>query len=124
MGATTTNRSIAARAMVLLQILVFIMLPLLALAQGPSNGNGNNGERQPDVLNDLLGDGRSISLTWQRIVGGFILILIGILLTFRGYRHYRFTMFLAGFITGCVIVYSILANVEPQQGWNRRQIIY
>ncbi|KAH7059665.1 hypothetical protein BKA57DRAFT_512635 [Linnemannia elongata] len=124
MGATTTNRSIAARMMVLLQILVLIMLPFLALAQGPSNGNGNNGERQPDVLNDLLGDGRSISLTWQRIVGGFILILIGILLTFRGYRHYRFTMFLAGFITGCVIVYSILANVEPQQGWNRRQIIY
>ncbi|KAG0069079.1 hypothetical protein BGZ90_000333 [Linnemannia elongata] len=124
MGATTTNRSIAARVMVLLQFLILIMLPLLALAQGPSNGNGNNGERQPDVLNDLLGDGRSISLTWQRIVGGFILILIGILLTFRGYRHYRFTMFLAGFITGCVIVYSILANVEPQQGWNRRQIIY
>ncbi|KAK3838319.1 MAG: hypothetical protein JOS17DRAFT_770690 [Linnemannia elongata] len=109
--------------MVSLQTFVLLMLPLLALAQGPSNGN-NNGERQPDVLNDLLGDGTSTSLTWQRIVGGFVLILIGILLTFRGYRHYRFTMFLAGFIAGCVIVYSILANVEPQQGCNHRQIIY
>ncbi|KAF9912884.1 hypothetical protein EC991_007496 [Linnemannia zychae] len=116
MGAS--NRSIAARLMGSLQILFFFMLPLLAFAQQPNNG------RQPDVLNDLLGDGKSISLTWQRIVGGFILLLIGVLLTFRGYRHYRFTMFLAGFIAGCVIVYSILANVEPAQGWNRRQIIY
>ncbi|KAF9154533.1 hypothetical protein BG015_000677 [Linnemannia schmuckeri] len=120
-AATTTNRSNAARLTVTLQILVLFMLPFLTLAQDPSNGNGEN---QPGASNDLLGDGRSISLTWQRIVGGFILILIGILLTFRGYRHYRFTMFLAGFIVGCVIVYSILANVEPQQGWNRRQIIY
>lgn len=65
------------------------------------------------MLNDLLGDGRSISLTWQRIVGGFILILIGILLTFRGYRHYRFTMFLAGFITGCKysLVYFLTLKV-------------
>ncbi|KAG0367827.1 hypothetical protein BGX24_003072 [Mortierella sp. AD032] len=119
MGADS-NRSIATRLMMgPLQIIFLFILPLLALAQQP-----NNGTRQPDVLNDLLGDGRSISLTWQRIVGGFVLLLIGILLTFRGYRHYRFTMFLAGFITGCVIVYSILANVEPSQGWNRRQIIY
>ncbi|KAG0271112.1 hypothetical protein BGZ95_001136 [Linnemannia exigua] len=119
MGAAS-NRSIATRLMMgPLQILFLFTLPLFALAQQP-----NNGTRQPDVLNDLLGDGKSISLTWQRIVGGFVLLLIGILLTFRGYRHYRFTMFLAGFIAGCVIVYSILANVEPSQGWNRRQIIY
>ncbi|KAG9072729.1 hypothetical protein KI688_000505 [Linnemannia hyalina] len=109
MGVTTTNHPIAARLMVPLQILALSMLPLLALAQDPSDGNG---------------DSNSSTLTWQRIVAGFILILIGILLTFRGYRHYRFSMFLAGFIAGCVIVYSILANVEPQQGWNDRQIIY
>ncbi|KAF9988625.1 hypothetical protein BGZ75_009049 [Mortierella antarctica] len=33
-------------------------------------------------------------------------------------------MFLAGFIAGCVIIYSILTNVEPAEGWARRQIIY
>ncbi|KAF8931145.1 hypothetical protein BGZ47_000226, partial [Haplosporangium gracile] len=96
-ATTTTNRSIAARLTVTLQILILLTLPFLALAQDPSNGNGEN---QPDASNDLLGDGRSISLTWQRIVAGFILILVGIILTFRGYRHYRFTMFLAGFIVG------------------------
>ncbi|KAF9273436.1 hypothetical protein BGZ74_004767, partial [Mortierella antarctica] len=71
------------------------MLPILALAQ-----QQNPNDRQPDVLEDLLGDGRLIALTWQRIVAGLVLLLIGIILTFRGYRHYRFTMFLAGFIAG------------------------
>ncbi|KAF9548258.1 hypothetical protein EC957_007027 [Mortierella hygrophila] len=113
MGVTTTNRFIAARLMVPLQILILFMLPLLALAQDPSNGNDNDS-----------GDSNSTSLTWQRIVAGVILMLIGIILTFRGYRHYRFSMFLAGFIVGCVVVYSILVNVEPQQGWDHRQVIY
>ncbi|KAG0369910.1 hypothetical protein BGZ54_008479 [Gamsiella multidivaricata] len=33
-------------------------------------------------------------------------------------------MFLAGFITGAAIVYSIFTNVEPDSGWNHQQIIY
>ncbi|KAF9427604.1 hypothetical protein BGZ94_004576 [Podila epigama] len=118
MGAT--HQSVASRLMGSLQMLVFFMLPIIAFAQ---QQNPNNG-RQPDVLNDLLGDGRSISLTWQRIVGGLVLMFIGVVLTFRGYRHYRCTMFLAGFIAGCVIIYSILTNVEPREGWDKRQIIY
>ncbi|KAF9103321.1 hypothetical protein BGX29_003499 [Mortierella sp. GBA35] len=77
--------------------IVVLILPLFALAQQQQPQQPNNG-RQPDVLDDLLGDGRSINLTWQRIVAGFVLLLIGIIITFRGYRHYRFTMFLAGFI--------------------------
>ncbi|KAG0033369.1 hypothetical protein BGZ81_008579 [Podila clonocystis] len=106
MGAT--QQSVANRLMGSLQMLVLFMLPILAFAQ----------QQNPNS------DGRSISLTWQRIVAGLVLLLIGIILTFRGYRHYRFTMFLAGFIAGCVIVYSILTNVEPSQGWSHRQIIY
>ncbi|KAG0349303.1 hypothetical protein BG005_011051 [Podila minutissima] len=117
MGAT--QQSIANRLMGSLQMLFLFMLPILALAQ-----QQNPNDRQPDVLEDLLGDGRLIALTWQRIVAGLVLLLIGIILTFRGYRHYRFTMFLAGFIAGCVIAYSILTNVEPTQGWEYRQIIY
>ncbi|KAG0331555.1 hypothetical protein BG000_010777 [Podila horticola] len=117
MGAT--QQSVANRLVGSLQMLFLFMLPILALAQqNPDNGN------QPGGSNDLLGDGRAVALTWQRIVAGFILLFIGFVLTFRGYRHYRFTMFLAGFIAGCVIVYSILTNVEPSQGWSHRQIIY
>ncbi|KAI1319233.1 hypothetical protein EDD11_004627 [Mortierella claussenii] len=93
------------RLMGSLQMLFMLMMPFLALAQQQQPGNG----AQPN--NDPLGDGRSISLTWQRIIAGFILLVVGILLTFRGFRHYRFTMFLAGFITGYA-------------GWNHRQIIY
>jgi hypothetical protein len=63
------------------------------------DGNGNGGP--PESLNDLMSEGRLIRLTWQRMIGGFILLLIGLFLAFRGYRYYRFTMFLAGFITGC-----------------------
>ena len=117
MGAITTNRSIATRLMVPFHILVFFILPLLAITKDPSSkfplpslsqydiqcretllpkkpfqfspflifvidSNGNNGQRQSDVLNDLLGEGRSIDLTWQRIVEGFILVHISILVTF------------------------------------------
>ncbi|KAF9958845.1 hypothetical protein BGZ72_010827 [Mortierella alpina] len=108
--------SISSKLRSSMQLLFLLMLPLFALAQRDPN--------QPNNNNDMLGDGRSINLTWQRIVAGLVLLLVGVILTFRGYRHYRFTMFLAGFIAGCVIVYSILTNVEPAQGWDRRQIIY
>ncbi|KAF9176712.1 hypothetical protein BGZ51_009773 [Haplosporangium sp. Z 767] len=112
MGAT--QRSITSKRMgIPLQMLSLFLLPLLAYAQQPN-----------EPPNDPLESGTSISLTWQRIVAGFILLLIGIILTFRGYRHYRLTMFLAGFIAGCVIVYSILINIEPASGWSYRQIIY
>ncbi|KAG0292688.1 hypothetical protein BGZ96_003806 [Linnemannia gamsii] len=116
---TTTKRSIAARPMGPTQILFLFMLPFFAFAQDPNNGN-NDGSS----LTDLMSEGRLISLTWERMVAGFILLSIGLFLTFRGYRFYRFTLFLTGFITGCVIVFSILLNVEPQQGWENRQIIY
>ncbi|KAG0287991.1 hypothetical protein BGZ98_004423 [Dissophora globulifera] len=33
-------------------------------------------------------------------------------------------MFLAGFLTGVVIMFSILSNAEPANGWNDTQIIY
>ncbi|KAG0263741.1 hypothetical protein BG011_008170 [Mortierella polycephala] len=109
-----TRRTIASKLMgTLLQMLSLFLLPLVAYAQQPDDSSG-----------DQLGEGRSISLTWQRIVAGFILLLIGIILTFRGYRYYRFTMFLAGFIAGCIILYSILTNVEPASGWNYSEIIY
>ncbi|KAG0215781.1 hypothetical protein BGX28_008091 [Mortierella sp. GBA30] len=107
-----------------LPLLFMFMLPLLSFAQQPGPNQPNNQPSDQPNNNDLLGDGRTINLTWQRIVAGFVLLLIGIVLTFRGYRHYRFSMFLAGFIAGCVIVYSILTNVEPSQGWDKRQIIY
>ncbi|KAF9925245.1 hypothetical protein FBU30_004963 [Linnemannia zychae] len=129
MGAK--NRFITSRLTGPLQILFMLMLPLFTLAQvtqpPPPNSTQPNqppNGRQPDVVQGWLGDPQSQSLTWQRIVAGAVLILIGLLLTFRGYRHYRFTMFLAGFITGCVVVYSILVNVEPARGWDWRQVIY
>ncbi|GJJ70886.1 hypothetical protein EMPS_03236 [Entomortierella parvispora] len=112
------QRAMGSKLMSSFQMLLMFMLPLLAFAQQPtpqptpSNGNG------------VLGDGTSIDLTWERIVAGYILLLIGIVLTFRGYRYFRFTMFLTGFIVGCVILYSILANVEPSQGWRYGQVIY
>lgn len=97
MTMRTKNRSVANRLMGSPQIL--LMLPLLALAQQP--------DQSPD---SQLGNDRSISLTWERIVAGFVLLLIGIILTFRGYRHHRFTMFLAGFIAGCTML-TILSQL-------------
>ncbi|KAF9966100.1 hypothetical protein BGZ70_003299 [Mortierella alpina] len=118
MGAP--QHSISSKLKSSMQLLCFLMLSLLAFAQqDPNQPNPPNNND-----NDMLGDGRSINLTWQRIVAGLVLLLVGVILTFRGYRHYRFTMFLAGFIAGCVIIYSILTNVEPAQGWDNRQIIY
>ncbi|KAF9570342.1 hypothetical protein EC968_001955 [Mortierella alpina] len=99
MGAP--QHSISSKLKSSMQLLFSLMLPLLALAQQDPN--------QPNNNNDMLGDGRSINLTWQRIVAGLVLLLVGVILTFRGYR---------------VIIYSILTNVEPAQGWDRRQIIY
>ncbi|KAF9112911.1 hypothetical protein BGX27_002576 [Mortierella sp. AM989] len=65
-----------------------------------------------------------VALTWERMVAGFLAIAIGMPLTVRGFRHYRFTIFIHGFLGGALIVYSIFLNVEPDGGWDKRQIIY
>ncbi|KAF8926527.1 hypothetical protein EDD21DRAFT_400990 [Dissophora ornata] len=112
MGAT--NHPLTNRLMGPTQMLLMLILPLLAFAQEPSNST-ETGD---------LSSGTSIELTWERIVSGFILLFIGLILTFRGYRHFRFTMFLAGFIAGVVIVYSIFTNISSNETWNYRQVIY
>ncbi|KAF9582490.1 hypothetical protein BGW38_000142 [Lunasporangiospora selenospora] len=106
----TSRWTVAARWKGILQLLFFCALPILAKAQQPDDGSNDGGT--------------AIELTWERIVAGLVLMLIGVIFTFRGYRHFNFTMFLAGFIAGCVIVYSVFINVEPTQGWNYSQIIY
>ncbi|KAF9971503.1 hypothetical protein BGZ73_005547 [Actinomortierella ambigua] len=78
----------------------------------------------PTPNDNLLSTGQAYALTWQRIVAGVVLITVGSILCFRGWRHFRFTMFLAGFIAGVIIVYSVLYNVQPQQGWNHSAIIF
>ncbi|KAG0238982.1 hypothetical protein BGW41_007998 [Actinomortierella wolfii] len=88
-------------------------IPTVSPAPTPTPNNGN-----------LLQTGQSLPLTWQKIIAGVVLMVVGLVLCFRGWRHFRFTMFLAGFIAGVIIVYSILVNVEPKQGWNQRAIIY
>ncbi|ORZ13019.1 hypothetical protein BCR41DRAFT_371715 [Lobosporangium transversale] len=109
----TFNRPLANRMMGSLHIFLTYMLPLLVLAQQ---------QQPPPTQPD--GNGQSSDLTWQKIVAGFVLLLVGIILSFRGYRYYRTSMFLAGFIAGCVIVYSIFKSFEPDSGWKHRQIIY
>ncbi|KAF9976443.1 hypothetical protein BGZ73_008578 [Actinomortierella ambigua] len=63
-------------------------------------------------------------LTWQRCVGGGILLAIGLYLTLFGYRFQRFTLLLTGFIGGVIAAYAILVNVEPEQQWSNRVLVY
>ncbi|KAK3825677.1 MAG: hypothetical protein J3Q66DRAFT_420715 [Benniella sp.] len=89
--------------------LQMLILPLLSSRTTPQYLMDLYSPRTYNPPNNQLNQDHSVNLTWERIVAGFILLLIGIILTFRGYRHYRFTVFLAGFITGC---------------WNHSQVIY
>ncbi|KAF8954152.1 hypothetical protein BGZ46_003001, partial [Entomortierella lignicola] len=133
-----TNRLFANKAKASLQMLVTLMLPILIFAQLPPGVTTTTitttvtvtttTTASPTCTGDsdyiLYRDARAVSLTWERIVGGYILIIIGTYLALRGFRYYRVTIFLSGFLGGALIIYSIFLNVTPNRGWNHQQIIY
>ncbi|KAF9936490.1 hypothetical protein BGZ67_002351 [Mortierella alpina] len=63
-------------------------------------------------------------LNWQRIIAGGVLLAVGLLLTFFGFLHLRFSLLLTGFIGGGIAAYAILTNTEPAGLWANRILIY
>ncbi|KAG0232010.1 hypothetical protein BGW42_008521 [Actinomortierella wolfii] len=66
----------------------------------------------------------NVPLTWQRCIGGGILMAIGLYMTLFGFRFPRFTLLLTGFIGGVIACYAILVNVEPAEKWANRVLVY
>ncbi|KAJ3129429.1 hypothetical protein HK101_005234 [Irineochytrium annulatum] len=60
-------------------------------------------------------------LTAEQGILGVICMVVGAFLLIFGHKLWRPTLFLAGFVAGSVIGYSILANVEPSGGYPRRE---
>ncbi|KAF9178109.1 hypothetical protein BGZ51_008099 [Haplosporangium sp. Z 767] len=63
-------------------------------------------------------------LTWQRVIAGGVLMVIGLVLTFFGFYHLRFTLLLTGFVGGGIAAFAILTNTEPDTLWSERILIY
>ncbi|KAF9348318.1 hypothetical protein BGX26_000265 [Mortierella sp. AD094] len=119
MGAN--NHSIAKRAKITLQMLFILVLPILITAQSvvpvPTTTtttttaatttavapSPTTAPPEQDTDYELYRDARAVSLTWERMVGGYLLMAVGLQLSLRGFRHYRLSMFLAGFLGGGLI---------------------
>ncbi|KAF9437235.1 hypothetical protein BGZ76_001524 [Entomortierella beljakovae] len=109
------HQTVANKAAQYLQLLFMFMLPLLVLAQA---------QARYDTPYELYRDARSTTLTWERMVGGYILLILGTHMCLRGFRYYRVTICLSAFFFGALIIYSIFCNSTPKSGWNHQQIIY
>ncbi|KAI9208209.1 uncharacterized protein BJ171DRAFT_578023 [Polychytrium aggregatum] len=58
------------------------------------------------------------------VILGVLLIVIGGVLLFMGHRLFRFTLFLAGFVSWGVLAYVVISHIEPPEGWPNREWIY
>ncbi|KAI8055307.1 hypothetical protein BDF22DRAFT_654205 [Syncephalis plumigaleata] len=56
------------------------------------------------------------ALTPQSIVGAIVALVVGFVLCFFGYRFFRPTLFLAGFVIAAFVTYVVCLNVAPLKG--------
>jgi hypothetical protein len=57
------------------------------------------------------------------IIVGLLVLILGLSFMTMGYRLFKPVCFLAGFYVGVILGYVILANVEPDTGFNNREAI-
>jgi hypothetical protein len=95
-------------------LLCFWILPLLAAAS-PIESSFNSTLTQFDTLT-------SGNSTEAKVVTG-LSIIGGLFLAFAGYRLFKATLFLVGFIAFADIAYWILVRVEPQTGYANRNLM-
>ncbi|KAF9426899.1 hypothetical protein BGZ94_005820 [Podila epigama] len=65
-----------------------------------------------------------VPLTWQRIISGAVLMVVGLVLSLYGFRYLRFSLLLTGFVGGAIAAFAILTNTEPTPEWSHRILIY
>ncbi|KCV72554.1 hypothetical protein H696_00145 [Fonticula alba] len=64
------------------------------------------------------------SISAEAIILGIVCILIGLLMTFAGYRLYKIVLFVAAFLLGYWVCYTIMVNANNDYGDNEDWILF
>jgi hypothetical protein len=78
-----------------------------------------------DAIGTLANNGTSLvstayNLTVQQGLLGAVAMGIGSFMMIFGFKLYKPTLFLGGFLLGVVLGYTLLINIEPSGGWPSR----
>ncbi|KAF9958507.1 hypothetical protein BGZ72_000258 [Mortierella alpina] len=106
------------------------LVPSTSMSKGQDEHLADDGSytiRAQSSFQDFFSDNYNriqVPLNWQRVIGGGILLAVGLVLSFFGFLHLRFSLLLTGFIGGGIAAYAILTNTEPDGLWANRILIY